>query len=199
MSSAVGKCISGISSRFTAVLGAQWGDQGKGKLINYLSDHYDIIARFNGGNNSGHVIYKGDTKYSFHLLPSGILNENTQNFIGNGCVVNLQGLQHELNSLTEKGISYKNRVFISDRAHLVIKYHVTSDLLIQKRQGIGSTGRGIGPAYATKAHRIGLRVGDLRDWDFFVEKYQRLAEIYEERINYSELQVLKGIREKIFG
>lgn len=117
------KCLNGLNAQFTAVLGAQWGDEGKGKIIDLLADKYDIVARFNGGCNAGHTIKVGEQKYFFHSVPSGILREKNSNIIGNGCVIDMFELKRELDQLDAHGISYKDRLFISDKAHLTLKGH----------------------------------------------------------------------------
>ena len=178
MSGAVKRCLTGNSSKFTAVLGAQWGDQGKGKLVDLLSDKYNIIARFNGGDNAGHTVVKGGVKYAFHLVPCGIVSPNTLNLLGNGCVINLEGMFNELSQLDSNKICYKNRMFLSDRAHLITQFHINQDGQFEKKQSIGTTKKGIGPTYAAKAHRYGLRVGDIKDWDDFTQKYEKLASYY---------------------
>ena len=123
-------CINGLNSKVCAVLGAQWGDEGKGKLIDTLSDKYDIVARFNGGANAGHTIKVGNDKYFFHVIPSGILRPNAINIIGNGCVLDPFGFLKELHQVEEKKIDWKNRLFISDKVHLTLKghYEIEKDL-----------------------------------------------------------------------
>ncbi|KAG7353894.1 adenylosuccinate synthetase [Nitzschia inconspicua] len=161
------------------VLGAQWGDEGKGKLVDMLSQEYDVCARVAGGSNAGHTIVVDGVKYKFHLLPSGILNPTAVGLIGNGVVVHLPSFLKELDGLAENGIQHKGRVFISDRAHLVFDFHQDVDGTLEYRLGrhkIGTTKKGIGPAYASKISRNGLRVGDLREWDYFEQRFRALAE-----------------------
>mmetsp|Transcript_7788 Transcript_7788/g.22903 ORF Transcript_7788/g.22903 Transcript_7788/m.22903 type:complete len:541 (-) Transcript_7788:416-2038(-) len=161
------------------VLGAQWGDEGKGKLVDMLSQEYDVCARVAGGSNAGHTIVVEGKKYKFHLLPSGILNEKATCVIGNGVVVHLPSFLNELDSLTSKGIDYEGRVKISDRAHLVFDFHQEVDGKLESRLGrnkIGTTKKGIGPAYASKISRNGLRVGDLKEFDFFESRFRALAD-----------------------
>jgi adenylosuccinate synthase len=114
-----GPCESGLHSKFTVILGSQWGDEGKGKLVDILAKDYDVCARFNGGSNAGHTVVADGKKYAFHLLPCGILYQKCVNVLGNGVVVNLPMLFKELSQLDDAGISYKGRLLISDRAHLV--------------------------------------------------------------------------------
>lgn len=161
------------------VLGAQWGDEGKGKLVDMLSQEYDVCARVAGGSNAGHTIVVEGKKYKFHLLPSGILNQKATCVIGNGVVVHLPSFLNELDSLTTSGIDYSGRIKISDRAHLVFDFHQEVDGKLESRLGrnkIGTTKKGIGPAYASKIGRNGLRVGDLREMEFFESRFRALAD-----------------------
>jgi adenylosuccinate synthase len=135
--------------RADVVLGAQWGDEGKGKLVDMLSGKYDICARVAGGSNAGHTIIVEGKKYAFHLVPSGILNERTTCVIGNGVVVHVPSLLKELDSLTAAGINWAGRILISNRAHLVFDFHQELDGAMEKGRGrnkIGTTKKGIGPA-----------------------------------------------------
>lgn len=183
------------------VAGSQWGDEGKGKLVDILSEKYDIIARAAGGANAGHTICvsngKTTEKYIFHLLPSGVLHPGKICVIGNGCVVHLPTLLDEMHELKERGINVFNRLLISDRAHIIFDYHKEIDGLQEASKGdkkVGTTKRGIGPAYTDKIDRRGIRMGDLLNFDSFSEKFRSNAEakmkIYgikidiEEEINY---------------
>lgn len=169
-----GACIDGTTSNFCTVLGMQWGDEGKGKLVDILAKNYDICARFNGGNNAGHSIKVNGVKMHFHLLPCGMLYDSCINIVGNGVVVDITGLFVELKQLDDNGFDYKGRLFISTRAHLVTSLHKIADQQADAKKGkdkIGTTGKGIGTTYATRALRIGLRCGDLLDWDKFIEKF----------------------------
>jgi adenylosuccinate synthase len=152
----------------TAVVGAQWGDEGKGRIIDFLAQEADVVIRFQGGDNAGHTVINEYGKHALHLIPSGIFNPKTQNIIGSGCVVNPQALLEEMDSLAAAGVQLDN-LWISTRAQMVMPYHRTLDELEEKARGkdtIGTTKRGIGPAYADKAARSGLRIGDLLqpDW-----------------------------------
>jgi adenylosuccinate synthase len=163
-----------------AVLGLQWGDEGKGKLVDVLAKQYDIVARAQGGSNAGHTIYDdAGNKYALHLVPSGILNAGTRCVIGNGVVVHLPSLMEEIDELTTRGIvDAKERIILSDRAHLLFDLHKEIDGLQEgdmQDKKIGTTKRGNGPAYASKATRNGLRVCDLRCAGVFEEKLQRLV------------------------
>ena len=172
------------------VLGAQWGDEGKGKLVDMLSQDYDVCARVAGGSNAGHTIVVDGKKYKFHLLPSGVLNPKATCVIGNGVVVHLPSFLNELDSLTESGVDYAGRVFISDRAHLVFDFHQEVDGRQEAKLGrhkIGTTKKGIGPAYASKISRNGLRVGDLQDWEFFERRFRALAE--QHMRHFSDLEI----------
>jgi adenylosuccinate synthase len=147
-----------------AVLGAQWGDEGKGKIVDLLTPHFDIVARSQGGHNAGHTVYANGKKFILRLIPSGILHPGVACVIGNGLVVDPQALFAEVDELEGAGVSVGDRLVISDRAHLILPYHRELDLLSEARRGerkIGTTSRGIGPAYEDKIGRRGVRVGDL--------------------------------------
>jgi len=147
----------------TAVVGAQWGDEGKGRIIDFLAQEADVVIRFQGGDNAGHTVINEYGKHALHLIPSGIFNPHTQNIIGSGCVVNPQALLDEMSSLARAGVGLGN-LWISTRAQMLMPYHRTLDVLEEAARGkdtIGTTKRGIGPAYADKAARAGLRMGDL--------------------------------------
>jgi len=161
-----------------AVLGSQWGDEGKGKLVDVLAQEYEVVARCQGGANAGHTIYDADgKKYALHLVPSGILNREAKCVVGNGVVVHLPGFFEEVDALEAAGVETRGRLLISDRAHLLFDLHKEVDGLLEAQlQGkkIGTTKRGIGPAYASKATRNGMRVGDLRKPEKFAEGLRRL-------------------------
>ena len=151
------------------IVGAQWGDEGKGKVIDYLSKEADVVVRGQGGNNAGHTVVVGDQKYALHLIPSGILNENTINVIGNGVVFDPEGFLKEINGLREKGIS-TDSIRLSDRAHVVFPYHREIDRLSEESRGadmIGTTKKGIGPCYMDKVERSGIRICDFVDEEIF--------------------------------
>ena len=150
----------------SAVLGAQWGDEGKGKIVDVLARDADIVARFSGGNNAGHTVITEKGEFKFHLLPSGVVWPHSLNVIGNGVVVDPDVLLTEIAGLKQRDISIEKRLIVSERSHLVMPYHVVLDELSEKakgREAIGTTGRGIGPAYADKASRIGIRATELLD------------------------------------
>ncbi|XP_015891510.3 adenylosuccinate synthetase 2, chloroplastic [Ziziphus jujuba] len=161
-------------SQVSGVLGCQWGDEGKGKLVDILAQHFDIVARCQGGANAGHTIYNSEgKKFALHLVPSGILNEDTLCVIGNGVVVHLPGLFKEIDGLESNGVSCKGRILISDRAHLLFDFHQVVDGLREAELAkslIGTTKRGIGPCYTSKVVRNGIRVSDLRHMDTFPQK-----------------------------
>jgi adenylosuccinate synthase len=159
-----------------AVLGAQWGDEGKGKIVDLLTRHFSIVARYQGGHNAGHTVYAGGRKFVLRLLPSGILHEGITCVIGNGLVVDPQALFAEIDELGRAGIAVGDRLVISDKAHLILPYHRELDLLSEARRGerrIGTTSRGIGPAYEDKIARRGVRVGDLANADSLEEAVQQ--------------------------
>jgi len=147
-----------------AVLGAQWGDEGKGKIVDLLTPNFSIVARYQGGHNAGHTVYANGRKFVLRLLPSGILHEGITCVIGNGVVVDPQALFAEIDELASAGVAIGDRLIVSDKAHLILPYHRELDLLSEARRGerkIGTTSRGIGPAYEDKIARRGVRVGDL--------------------------------------
>jgi adenylosuccinate synthase len=149
-----------------AVLGAQWGDEGKGKIVDLLAPRFSIVARYQGGHNAGHTVYAAGQKFVLHLIPSGILREGISCVIGNGVVVDPQALFAEVDQLASLGVAVEGRLFISDKAHLILPYHRELDILSEARRGerkIGTTSRGIGPAYEDKVGRRGIRVADLAD------------------------------------
>ncbi len=147
-----------------AVLGTQWGDEGKGKIVDLLTPHFSMVARYQGGHNAGHTVYVGGRKFVLHLIPSGILHPGVTCFIGNGVVVDPKALFAEVDELAGLGIEVGTRLVVSEKAHVILPYHRDLDLLSEARRGerkIGTTSRGIGPAYEDKVARRGIRVGDL--------------------------------------
>jgi len=163
----------------TILIGSQWGDEGKGKVIDVLTAKANWVVRYQGGNNAGHTVEVGDQKYVLHLAPSGILRPDAKCIIGNGLVVDPIGLASELQDLEKRGILIGNRLFISDRAHLVFLYHKELDgakeAKLETGKKIGTTKRGIGPAYSDKADRSGLRMGDVLEDDFEAMFRERIA------------------------
>jgi len=163
----------------TCVIGLQWGDEGKGKIIDILAKDYDIIARYQGGGNAGHTLIIGDEKFIFHLIPSGILHQDKKCVIGNGIVFDPKLFIEEIEGLAERNINVTGNLFVSDRAHVVFPYHKKLDLLQEKQKGnsmIGTTGRGIGPCYTDKISRDGIRVAELLDKERFKDKLKRTVE-----------------------
>lgn len=155
------------------IVGAQWGDEGKGKIVDVLTEKADIVARYQGGHNAGHTVVINNRKFVLHLIPSGILHKNTVCVIGNGVVVEPQALLGEITSLKKRGITVSDNLLISRNAHLIMPYHLALDSASEKTKGkkcIGTTGRGIGPAYVDKMARSGIRVGDLLSPAVFREK-----------------------------
>src|SRR5918998_802107 len=147
-----------------AVLGAQFGDEGKGKIVDLMTPNFSLVARYQGGHNAGHTVYVSGKKFVLHLIPSGILHEGVLCVIGNGVVVDPQALFKEIEELAGLGIDVGDRLLISDKAHLILPYHRELDVLSEARRGerkIGTTSRGIGPAYEDKIGRRGIRVVDL--------------------------------------
>ena len=156
-----------------AVIGAQWGDEGKGKIVDLLCEDYDVVARYQGGHNAGHTVKFGDKHYSLKLIPSGILHPHKLCILGNGMVIDPEALLDEIEKLRTLGVTIDGNLKISDSAHVILPYHRALDLAREERAGdakIGTTGRGIGPAYETKVSRYGIRVADLLDPDALREK-----------------------------
>ena len=147
------------------VIGTQWGDEGKGKVVDLLGKDVDVVARYQGGPNAGHTVKFDNTQFILHHIPSGILRPHTQCIIGNGLVINPESFMEEIDTLSEKGIEVLSRLFISQNAHLILDYHIAVEKAAESDQNsgskIGTTGRGIGPAYADKINRIGIRMQDL--------------------------------------
>jgi adenylosuccinate synthase len=170
------------------VVGAQWGDEGKGKVVDILAPHFDLVARYQGGHNAGHTVRIGDRKFILRLIPSGILHDECQCVIGNGVVVDPTAFNTELQELREAGVECEGRLFISNRAHLILPYHVALDRAREERLGansVGTTMRGIGPAYEDKASRCGVRAGDLLYPDLLREKVR--ANIEEKNLELASL------------
>lgn len=158
-----------------AVLGAQWGDEGKGKIVDLLTPNFQIVARYQGGHNAGHTVYANGRKFVLRLLPSGILHEGVTCVIGNGVVIDPQALFAEIDEVAAAGVTIGDRLIISDKAHLILPYHRELDLLSEARRGerkIGTTSRGIGPAYEDKIARRGVRVGDLANMEALASAVQ---------------------------
>jgi len=190
------------------VVGAQWGDEGKGKIVDLLTENADVVARYQGGHNAGHTVVISNKKFILHLIPSGILHKGKTCIIGNGVVVDPRALIEEIKSLRQRGIHIGNNLFISENAHVIMPYHVALENISEQAKGskkIGTTGKGIGPAYVDKMSRTGIRVGDLIDGrtlkekikanlleaNYLLEKRYRAKKInpeklYSEYIKYAE-------------
>lgn len=172
------------TQKVVVVLGAQWGDEGKGKVVDMLATNTDIVCRCQGGNNAGHTVVVDGKAFDFHLLPSGIIHEKSTSIIGNGVVVHLPGLFDELAKNEAKGLKHwEDRLIISNRAHLVLDLHQQVDGLQEAEKGgksLGTTKKGIGPCYSSKATRNGIRVSDLLgDFKMFSEKFEALVAMYK--------------------
>lgn len=191
------------------VIGSQWGDEGKGKIVDLLSEKADFAVRFHGGNNAGHTVIANGNKYAFHLLPSGILHKNCAGVIGNGVVLDLEVLTQEIKMLRGEGINLKNKLFISPKCHIILPYHKALDEAYEKARGkskLGTTKRGIGPCLADKVSYNGLRIYELINWATFEEKFKFQAKIKNEILKTfnikpinikDELNKLKKFREEI--
>jgi len=169
------------------VIGAQWGDEGKGKIVDYLADESQLIVRFSGGANAGHTIVHNGAQYALHLVPSGILHQNNTVYLGAGMVIDPEALFKELSMLKEQGINWEDRVFISDRAHLVLPRYRELDKKrdSERKRPIGTTGRGIGTTYAMKSERDGIRLADLNwkeKWNDLEEQDRTFLSPYVDRL-----------------
>ena len=193
-------------SENTLILGLQWGDEGKGKIVDNLSQSVDVVCRFQGGHNAGHTIKVNDEQTVLHLIPSGILHDNAKCLIGNGVVLALDALDEEIRKLKDKGINFQDRFYISSACSLILPSHISIDKVRDKKESIGTTGRGIGPAYEDKIGRRAVRFGDIGNKSLLKEKIELLVgyhnrllkelhdhephnvdEIYEEVIKYKDL------------
>ena len=173
------------------LLGLQWGDEGKGKIVDVLTSNYDIIARFQGGPNAGHTLVFNNKKYVLHTIPSGIFHENKINIIGNGVVIDPIILQSEIDKIKSENVNIYNSLFISRKAHLILPTHRLLDAASEKSKGknkIGSTLKGIGPTYMDKTGRNGFRIGDLES-DQWKNKYYELTKKHEKLINFYEVDL----------
>ena len=165
------------------VVGAQWGDEGKGKLVDVLAERADLVVRYQGGANAGHTVVIGETQFILRQIPSGILHQGVVCVVGNGVVLDPETFFGELDQLAGRGIDTTGRIYVSDRAHLVLPYHKLLDAASDKSQKLGTTGRGIGPAYEDKYGRRGIRVTDLRRLDcarpLLAERVERANRLLE--------------------
>src|SRR5574337_647482 len=190
------------------VVGSQWGDEGKGKIIDLLTERADVVARYQGGHNAGHTVVVGKDEFILHLIPSGILHKGKKCIIGNGVVIDPGALIEEMDGLKRRGIRFDGSLVISKNAHLIMPYHKALDVASENLKGskkIGTTGRGIGPAYADKINRKGIRMADILDPETFREKLAcntgeanfllerfynaplvQLDQVYEEYLSYAK-------------
>lgn len=188
-----------------SILGTQWGDEGKGKLVDAVSSEFDVICRSSGGANAGHTIYNQGKKFVFHLLPSGLLHEKKIGVVGNGCVISANDFLKEVESLESIGLNLKNRIKISLRAHLLFDYHKKIDAELERRKGkdkIGTTCKGIGPCYSDKISRMGIRMEDLLDIALLKEKLEKNCDFHAQNLNITlnakeEFDKIMLIRDKI--
>ncbi|MBA2671631.1 MAG: adenylosuccinate synthase [Gemmatimonadetes bacterium] len=201
-----------MKQRCAVIVGSQWGDEGKGKIVDVLAENVDVVARYQGGANAGHTVHVGDEEFVLHQIPSGILHPERRCLLGNGVVMDPFQFFEELDALTERGIDAAGRVGVSSRAHLLLPYHKVMDRAAEAGRGekkIGTTGRGIGPAYEDKVARLGIRVADLRDRDR-AEEMLRAASVRvnrrlettasEERVDADQLvSDVLGIRERLLA
>src|ERR1700686_1987838 len=161
------------------ILGSQWGDEGKGKIVDLFADRFDIVARYQGGHNAGHTVFIGEKKFVLKLIPSGILRPGVQAVIGNGVVVDLVALLEEMGMLDAAGVDVRAQLRISNRAHVIFPFHRLVEKMSEAREDripIGTTQRGIGPCYEDKTGRGGIRIADLFDAESFRALYDTLAE-----------------------
>ncbi len=193
----------------TIIIGSQWGDEGKGKIIDFLASTSDLVVRFHGGNNAGHTVIANNKKYPFHLIPSGILHKNVVGVIANGVIVDLEVLLTEIKMLRDDGIKLKNKLFISERCHIIMPYHKALDEAYENARGknkLGTTKRGIGPCFSDKVSYNGIRIYELVHWEDFEKQFKFQAKIKNEilrtfqvkPINIAkELKKYKKLREEI--
>ena len=176
------------------IVGIQWGDEGKGKIVDALAKDYDFVVRYQGGHNAGHTIVVGEKKYALHLIPSGVITPHCKNIIGNGVVIDLQALLDEIEQFGD----LQGRLFISDRAHLILPFHQERDIMseAESKTAIGTTGKGIGPTYCDKVGRIGIRMCDLYDLDALESRILERKDL-EGRQTKSIMKLLKHTAHKI--
>lgn len=196
-------------NKVSVIVGTQWGDEGKGKIVDLLAEKSDYVVRFHGGNNAGHTIVVEGKKYALHLIPSGILHPKATGIIGNGVIIDPEVLVSEIKMISSEGINLKKKLFISERCHLILPYHKALDLAFENARGknkLGTTKRGIGPAFADKVSYNGIRIYELLNWKNFEEKFTFQAKIKNEIIKTfgvkpinikEEFKKLKDLREEI--
>lgn len=186
------------------ILGAQWGDEGKGKIVDLLSKDFDIVVRYQGGNNAGHTVVIENNKFILHILPTGLLHKHTVGIISQGMVIDIDVLLEEIESIEVKGINIKDRLFISDRAHIILPYHKKLDALFEKQNSIGTTLKGIGPTYMFKYARKGIRIIDLLDEKLFYDRLtenmsliKSFCEVYKESFDFDINEIYETTLKKI--
>jgi adenylosuccinate synthase len=191
----------------TAIVGAQWGDEGKGRIVDYLAQNSDVVIRFQGGDNAGHTIINDKGKFALHIIPSGVFNKNTTCLIGAGTVVNFETLESELASIAHADVDGKN-IFVDRRAHLIMPYHCMLDgaeeASKKKEWEVGTTKKGIGPCYSDKAARVGLRTGDILDRERFKTRLEMLMDQKNRQLEFFnlpliELDEMMALRDKWFN
>ena len=187
-------------SNNTLILGLQWGDEGKGKIVDALSENVYAVCRFQGGHNAGHTIKVDGVQTVLHLIPSGVLHKNVKCLIGNGVVLSLEAIKKEIEGLEEFGVEIRDRLYISENCPLILPSHIKIDQVRDKDEFIGTTGRGIGPAYEDKVGRRAIRFGDLKDETLLRKKVSRLIKIHNKLLEhfydaetFSEEEILKNL------
>src|ERR1700712_5821409 len=191
------------SIRTLVVVGAQWGDEGKGKLVDVIAEGADWVVRYQGGANAGHTVHIGETTFVLHQIPSGILHPGVRCAIGNGVVLDPDTLFTEIDGLVKAGVDVEGRLYVSERAHLVLPYHKAVDGASASSKAIGTTGRGIGPAYEDKIARRGVRVLDLRHPERLHEVVAKGAENAQRRLiasgsdNVIDIEAMVGKLEQL--
>ena len=184
------------------ILGTQWGDEGKGKIVDFIAERFDVVARHQGGHNAGHTVYVGDQKYILTLIPSGILRAGTKAVIGNGVVIDPAALLKEIDTLKQLGVEVEGNLFVSNRAHIIFPYHRMMEKVTENGPGklrIGTTSRGIGPCYEDKASRRGIRLAELLDTDTFADRFRAIArekDVVAAALKIHEDSDVEGIREQ---
>ncbi len=184
------------------ILGTQWGDEGKGKIVDFIAERFDVVARHQGGHNAGHTVYVGDQKYILTLIPSGILRAGTKAVIGNGVVIDPAALLKEIDTLKRLGVEVEGNLFVSNRAHIIFPYHRMMEKVTENGPGkvrIGTTSRGIGPCYEDKASRRGIRLAELLDTETFADRFRAIArekDVVATALEIHEDSDVEGIREQ---
>ena len=190
-----------MKNNVSVIIGTQWGDEGKGKIVDLLSSKSNFVVRFHGGNNAGHTVIVDNKKYAFHLIPSGILHHKVTGVIANGVVVDPQVLVSEIELFKNSSINLKGKLYISERCHIILPYHKALDEAYENARGkqkLGTTKRGIGPALADKVSYNGIRLYELKNWDLFVDKFTFQAKIKNkilETFNVKPLNIKKELTE----